>query len=319
MAYTLVEASQYSNDVLQRGVIELFVRDDPVLEILPFITIEGNGLTYIIEKTEAGAEFYQVGDTWVESTPEVEQTTAVLRILGGDADVDNFLRKTRSNDVDLKAEAIEAKIKALRKLWMEKFYYGYNAGNPKEFDGIQKLINSGAYNTIAIGTSATAPGALSLTKLEEAVDMVKGGKPNIILMSKAMRRYINKYLRGVGGITYEDAAGKRLQTLFDIPVGVSDYISNNENCDQLIGSTYGYEPTTPIAAGDGATTILVLRCDPKACCGVQNGEITIEPLGALETKDAERFRIKWYSSVMLQSIITCSKVTGIDFDGTVGA
>ena len=47
--------------------------------------------------------------------------------------------------------------------------------------------------------------------------------------------------------------------------------------------------------------------------------ITTDRIGNLETKDAKRTRIKWYPGLMLQSLISCSKVTGIDADGTVAA
>lgn len=324
MAYTLAEAAKLSNDVLQAGVIELFVRDDPILERLPFITIVGNGLTYNVETTEASANFYEVGDTWVEDTPTVTPATAVLRILGGDADVDNFLKQTRSNINDLKQEAITAKVKALKYQFMSKFYYGYNAGNPKEFDGLHTLISSylavdSSYNVVPVGTNATTPTLLSMTKLEETVDKVKGTTPELMMMSKAMRRGINKYLHGAGGITYEDFANKRVQTLFGVPVGVSEYISDAENCDKDYGTYFGFEHTTPAATSDGATTIFILSFGPKACCGTQNGTITTVPLGDLETKDANRYRIKWYVSLMLQNILTCAKITGVDFDGVVAA
>jgi len=46
MALTLVEAEKLSNDVLLQGVIETVVKDSPVLQTLPFIQIQGNGLTY---------------------------------------------------------------------------------------------------------------------------------------------------------------------------------------------------------------------------------------------------------------------------------
>ena len=39
MALTLVEASKYSNDILKRGVVELLVKDDPILEPLPLSLI----------------------------------------------------------------------------------------------------------------------------------------------------------------------------------------------------------------------------------------------------------------------------------------
>jgi len=320
MALTIGEAAKYSNDVLQVGVMELIVKDDPILERLPFKDIKGNGLTYNVETELSGAKFYAVGDTWVESTSTVTSTTALTTILGGDADVDRFLQATRSDQQDLMSEQITAKTKAIKQEFMDTFWYGENSINAREFDGLHSLINSSTYNTVALmsGTGAASV-ALTLAKLEEAVDLVKGGKPDLIMMSKAMRRYINVFLNGVGGLTKEAIQGKTVQTLFDIPIGVSDNILNTENNDKLYGSTYGYEYTTPAATSDGATSIFILRFAPEACCGIQSLPITTEKLGSLETKDAERVRIKWYPGLMLQSIITCAKVTGIDVDGTVAA
>ena len=318
MALTLVEASKLSNDVLQKGIIELFVRDDPILEKLGFIDIQGNGWTYNVESKEATAQFYGVSETWTESTPEVTQATANLVILGGDADVDNFLLATRSNINDLKQEVIAAKVKAVKRKFMDAFYYGHTTLDAKGFNGLHKLIESGVYNTHAIGTASTTEKLLKLSELEEAIDMVKGEQPQLIVMSKLMRRYINVYLRGVGGITYEDAANRRVQTLFGVPVAVSDYVRDTENVlHEYKTGDWGYD--SGVTTTDTATSIFILSFGPKACQGIQQGAMSIEDLGSLETKDAHRFRIKWYASLMLQSILTCSKVTGVDPDGTVAA
>jgi hypothetical protein len=93
MALTLAEAAKLSNDVLLMGVIETIIYDSPVLQVLPFIEIVGNGLTYNQENQAPTVAFYDVGDTWAESTPTFTQQTATLKILGGDADVDNFLAR----------------------------------------------------------------------------------------------------------------------------------------------------------------------------------------------------------------------------------
>ena len=81
MAMTLAQASKLSNDVLLQGVIETIITESDVLKHFPFIDIVGNGLTYNQENTLPTAGFYDVGDTWVESTPTFTQQTAVLRIL----------------------------------------------------------------------------------------------------------------------------------------------------------------------------------------------------------------------------------------------
>ncbi|MHB8105683.1 MAG: major capsid protein, partial [Dehalococcoidales bacterium] len=94
MALTLAEAAKLSNDMLMQGVVETIVKDSLVLQRLPFIEIVGNGLTYNQENALPNIDFYDVGDTWNESTPTFTQLTANLKIMGGDADVDNFLKST---------------------------------------------------------------------------------------------------------------------------------------------------------------------------------------------------------------------------------
>ena len=331
MALTLVEAAKYSNDILQVGVIEKLVYQDPIFEKLQFKDIKGNGLTYNIEATLSGAGWYAVGDTWEETTSTIGQATAVTTILGGDADVDNFLQATRSDVQDLMTEQITAKIKAIKKKFMDMFYYGYTTVDTKGFNGIQALIISSTSpyaNTVAVATTSGTALLLSMERLEKAVDLVKSGESDLIAMSKAMRRSINKYLHGVGGITYVDAANGRIQTLFGLPVIVSDYISDDEDAttqygtDESAAAVYGHSYTdgTPMAtASDLATSIFVLQFAPDAVCGIQSLPITTEKLGSLETKDAERVRIKWYPGLMLQNIVTSAKVTGILVAGAVAA
>ena len=124
MALTITEAAKLSNDVLVTGVIETIVNESPILQSLPFIEIVGNGLTYNQENAAPTVSFYEVGDTWAESTPTFTQQTATLKILGGDADVDNFLKATRSNLQDLEAAVVQLKAKAVQQKFDDTFING---------------------------------------------------------------------------------------------------------------------------------------------------------------------------------------------------
>ena len=322
MALTLAEASKFSNDILQIGVIEKLVYKDPILEKLQFKDVVGNGLTYDVEATMSGASFYSVNEDWNESTSTVDQHTAVTTILGGDADVDNFLKATRSNLQDLMTEQITAKTKAIKKAFMESFYYGYRTGggaDGKKFDGLHYLIRSTTatyQNAIAVhDASSGTPAAASLKELEEAVDCINVGNADMIIMSKQCRRNLNAYLNAVGGITKESIQGRTVQTMFDIPVYTSAYISNDEACDSTTyyGAKYGhnYADGTALGDDDDTTTVFVLQFAPEAVCGIQSIPITVAKLGDLEGKDASRVRIKWYPGLMLQNIVTCAKYSGI--------
>ena len=225
MALTLAEAAKLSNDMLMQGVVETIVKDSPVLQRLPFIEIVGNGLTYNQEKTLPGIDFYDVGDEWAESTPTFEQLTANLKIMGGDADVDNFLKATRSNVQDLEAAVVELKAKALKDKFEDTFIYGNSATNSKQFDGIRKLIDTTTAGAQVIAMGATGA-TLTLNKLDELIDAVKGGKPDILLMSRRSRRKINALMRASGAsiITERDTFGNFVELWDGIPIAVSDYI-----------------------------------------------------------------------------------------------
>jgi len=225
MALTLAEAAKLSNDMLVQGVVETIVKESPVLQRLPFIEIVGNGLTYNQEKTLPSVDFYDVGDTWVESTPTFEQKTAQLKIMGGDADVDNFLKSTRSNIQDLEAAVVELKAKAVKDKFEEIFVYGDSTANPKAFDGLRKLINTGVAGSQVIAM-ADAGATLTLAKLDELIDAVKGGKPDMLIMSRRSRRKLNALVRAAGGMmeTDRDKWGNFIQFWDGIPIGVNDWI-----------------------------------------------------------------------------------------------
>lgn len=175
MALTLAEAAKLSNDVVLQGVIETVIKESRVLEVMPFIEMAGNALTYNRENTLPSAAFFDVGDTWTESTPTFSQISTSLKILGGDADIDQYVATTRSNVQDIEAAVLELKAKAVAHEFEDEYVYGDTAVDAKGFDGLHTLCVSG--QQIHMGSGAT-PAALSLKKLDEAIDLAKPGKPD---------------------------------------------------------------------------------------------------------------------------------------------
>jgi len=303
MALTLNEAAKLSNDMLLQGVVETIVKDSPVLQQLSFIEIVGNVLTYNQEQTLPTIDFYDVGDTWTESTPTFEQKTASLKIMGGDADVDNFLKATRSNIQDLEAAVVELKAKALRDKFEDTFIYG-DASDNKQFDGLRKLIDTTTASDQLIAMGATGA-TLTLAKLDELIDAVKGGKPALLLMSRRSRRKLNALVRAAGGMieTDRDNWGNFVQLWDGIPIGVNDWILDTHVL------TDGVETDT---TGGDCSTIYAFQMGEGALCGLTGpGHITVEPIGSLETKDASRTRIKWYCSLALFSSIKAAALIGV--------
>ena len=293
MALTLAEAAKFSNDIMLSGVIETIIKDSPILQRMPFIEIVGNGLTYNRENAAPTASFFDVGDTWTESTPTFTQLTVTLKIMGGDADIDNFLIATRSNVQDLQGAVVLLKAKAVRQLFETTFVTGDATANPKSFDGLDKLTDAG--QSLSMGANG---GSLTLDKLDELVDQVKGGKPELLLMSRRSRRIVNKLARNSGSLleTDRDEFGTMLTFYDGIPIGVSDYISDA----QTVGTSTDCSTVYAFQMGEGALSGLTAP-----------GGLAIEQVGSLETKDASRTRIKWYSSLALFNALKLARLTGV--------
>jgi hypothetical protein len=293
MALTLAEAAKLSNDIVLQGVIETVIQDSPILQVLPFVEITGNGLTYNRENTTPTAAFFDVGDTWTENTPTFTQITATLKIVGGDADVDNFLLATRSNVQDLQSAVIRLKAKAVQTKFEDTFVNGDTAVDAKSFDGIDKLTTGGQAASMGVNG-----GTLTLTKLDELIDLIKGGPPALLLMSKRSRRTLNNIARSSGGFleTDRNEFGLMVQYYDGIPIGVSDYISDAK----VVGSS------------SDCSTIYAMQLGEGALAGITApGGLTVETVGSLETKDATRTRVKWYVSMALFNTLKLAKLVGV--------
>lgn len=356
MTISLAEASKLSTDILLKGIIETVVKDSPILEKLPFIQIVGNSLKYNREKALPGAAWYApVTGTWVQSEPTFEQCSAALCVLGGDADVDNFLKATRSNVQDLEAAVIEQKAKAIRHEFENAFLNGETSVDPNQPDGIYKIMKGTAwavatvyalgvfvvptaglengfrYECTTAGTShaSTQPTwpttegatvtdntvvwtcrlgshlgsgvnglALSLGSIDKLIDLVRGGKPDLLLMSRRSRRKIVNLARATGTnlLIGEGKLGEVVEYFNGIPVAISDWVKDN----YTVGTAADCSAIFAFQMGEGAV------------CGLTSPEmIQVERLGSLETKDCTRTRVKWYVSLALFSVVKAGMLTGV--------
>ncbi len=295
MALTKTEAAKLSNDLLLRGVIDTIVKESSVLTVLPFTSVVGNSLTYNREATNPAAAFYDVGDTWTEATPTFTQVQATLKILGGDADVDNFLEQTYADTNDLQAEMIAKRAKSIAHLFSDSFYNGDSSVNAKSFDGLKKTL-AGTSQEMTAGANGAS---ISLDMMDQMIDLVLPGKPDAILCSKRTRRKLSSLRRATGNLleTDVDQFGRRALFYDGIPLLVDDFILDTE---------------TQGSSGAICSSVFAVKFGMDAgILGLENGGIQVEEVGELETKDATRWRIKWYVGVAAFSLLGCSRLKAI--------
>jgi HK97 family phage major capsid protein len=294
MALTLAQAANLSNNIVLQGIVETIVSESPVLQVLPFIDINGNALVYNQENTLPVANFYNVGDTWAEATPTFTQLTATLAILGGDADVDQYIQQTRTNIQDIEAVIIEEKAKSVRRAWEQQFINGVAGTNA--FGGLSSLV--AAAQVINTGNSGNGA-VLTLALLDQLIDLVKPGKPDMLLMSRRTRRTLTQLVRASGAFIESEinTFGQWQQFYNGIPVGVTDY-----------------QPDTETLGSSGAVTssIYAVQFGEGRVAGIQGaGGLQVERVGAVQTKDAIRWRIKWYTGLACFGTLCLAQLQGI--------
>ena len=294
MAMTKVEAAKLTNDLLVRGVIDTIVRESEVLTRLPFTDVTGTAITYNREATMPPVAFLDVGDTWTEATPTFTPVTTALRILGGDADVDDFLQQTYANPNDLEAEVVANRAKAVAHTYSETFYHGTSASGSKSFDGLARLVAPG--QVVSAGANG---GALTLDLMDELIDRVRPGKPDAILLSKRSRRKLSALRRSSGNLleTDTDAFGRRALFYDGIPLLVDDFIREDE-------STGSSSPNT--------SSLFAVRFGSEGVAGLEHGGIQVEEIGSLESKNATRWRIKWYCGLAVYSDLGLARLVGVN-------
>lgn len=289
MAITLVEASKLSQDMLQRGVIETFVRTSCVLECLPFMDIVGNAYGYNQVNTLPSVAFRDVNTGYTESGSSFTYKTDKLVMLGGDVDVDKFIAETRGNLNDQRAIQTELKAKAVAQTYTSTFFYGDTATNPLAFDGLAKRVSG----TQDLAVADTTNGTLTLADLNKLMDLVPYGA-DCLFMSRSTRRIVMNLLQSSQHYleTSVDAFGKPVTMYAGVPIRIveDDVMPAQAGAYEIFAVKFGQE---------------------QAVCGLTNGGVRVTDIGELETKPAYRTRIEWYCGLAVFNPLMFARLKGI--------
>ena len=301
MAVTLAQAAAASTNMLQRGVIQTFIDESPVLARIPFMEIEGNAYQYTKESALPGIAFRAVNAAYTESTGAVVNATVGLKIFGGDADVDRFIARTLSNLNDQRALQTRLKAKAAAIFFTQNFFSGNSGSNPDAFDGLSTML-TGAQ----VVTAGANGAALTLAMLDDLIAAVIGG-PDVIYANDWLIRKINTLVRATGQteLVSQREFGRNVFFYAGIPI-VDPGLSTDGTTRILpFTETQGTDTTT-------ASIYAVKWGEQEFISGLTNGGIDVYDLGELETKPAYRTRIEAYMAIANFNGKAAARLKGID-------
>ena len=280
---SLAQSARMTNDVLQAGVIEVLATESKLLQLLPFMNVQGSGYTYNIEKNLGNAQFRKVNGGYNYGAIETIPVTERIVILGDEAIVDTYQIAVESDINNLMAIEVALRTKAIA----HKFEKCFIDGGKTAGSGVPSESVANEFVGILTRYTETAPAnipsnALSLfqaqviTKTDDLIgdldtllDMVAGGADCLIMNKKTRRQVTAKgrafcdYRQGEFGTQFVQYGG------IDIVDVDGDLLAD----DVVIAAKFGAK---------------------EAVCGLQNGGVRVTALGEMESQPQLKTRIEWF-------------------------
>ena len=292
------------------GVVDEIINLDPLMEFVPFETLNGTQKRWIRESTLPTPQFYDVDEELVEGNPTFAEVTVALKQIAVDSTLPG-LHVTKENVNAQRALNVNKIAKSLLEEVGGKMIYGNATSFSKEFNGLQAL--SPAAQTTNEGSSATgAP--LNLSNLDLTIDLVRNpSSPSVIMVNRQIKRRLNQSVSTSQISTVPirqttDEFGRVVQFYQDLPMRRSDRMGQVE---AISAGTFSAE------TGGATSSIFILTFgSPDSVSpgifGIQGaGGIQYEDKGSDENKDNLRDRLKWYLAMGLGSTKSIGRIDGI--------
>ncbi|MFM6152358.1 MAG: major capsid protein, partial [Sphaerospermopsis kisseleviana] len=300
MALTLLEAAKFMPE--QEAVfVEQYANSAQLLQLLPFRDVPSGALPYNQEHILPGIGFRGINEAFSESTGVINPQVEVCKISGGDCDVDRYQMQTQGDQIRAIHEMM--KVKSLAHAWVRTFFKGNSATDPRVFDGLQQRITG-----TQLISNAAAGAALSLAKLDEALDVVDGSN-KVMFMNRTLRRRLSAVSKSTtvsGFVTYEPSDfGYQVMSYNGIPIYTVDW-------DETDAQILDFTESSP----DGSSSVLcssiyILNIGDMGVTGIQTAPMSVRDLGELQTQPVFRTRVEWAASFAVMSGRSVARLSGI--------
>lgn len=253
MAITLQEMREGMSDKVKAGVIDMFLEESEILQMLPFDDAispsGGSTLTYgyVQEKLPGQTAFRALNTEYEPSQATVEKKSVELKVFGGAFQIDRVMKKAEGmyNSV---AYQTREKVKSACATFNDAMINGDEAVDENGFDGLDKFLvgQKTEYNTdgtIDISTKANLEANASVF-YEKLKKLLSSTNADAILCNEDMKLKIESVAAYLGYKTAtEEAFGKTYTKIGN--VRIMD-LGNKVSVD---GETVTEEPIIGVAAG----------------------------------------------------------------------
>lgn len=232
MPMTLNEMKVGMSDKVSKQVVDLFVRNSEVLELLPFDNCVspsgGSTLTYgyVQKKLPSTTAFRAINSEYASSQATVEKKTVDLKVFGGAFEIDRVIKDAEGmyNNMSLQ---VEEKVISAIGTFHNAMINGDASVDALSFDGLDKFLvgQSTEYNTdgnIDISTMALLKENADIF-YEALLKLINSTGAHAIMCNEDMKTKIQTVARILGYKTEsEEAFGRTVTTIGENKVRIID-------------------------------------------------------------------------------------------------
>ena len=306
MAVTLADAKLFTQDKLTMDVIDEFMKDDLMANLIYDNCVALNGgstLTYTYNrvKTNGTAAFRKINAEYTPQEAVTEKKSTDLKIFGGSFGIDRVIQKHVKGVTNELAFQLQQKIQGATALFSDTFFNGSKTENEDVFDGLDVAL-TGSSTEVKPGELIDLTTTAGLDQnykifLDYVEDMLAGldGQPTFLAMNRKLRSAFNKVGRRTVAFTEtRDEFGKPVQyyngiqllTIGDKPNTTNPIIKNDAaNGTSLYAVRVGLNGVCAITP-EGADIINVYMPDFTTPGAVKTGEVEMVAGMALKATKA---------------------------------
>lgn len=223
MAITLAEMKVGMSDKIAQQVVDTFIRQSEVLELLPFDNAVspsgGSTLTYgyVQKKLPGQTAFRAINSEYTASQATVEKKSVDLKVFGGSFEIDRVIKQAEGMYNNM-AYQIEEKVKAAVGTFHNAMINGDSSQQTLEFDGLDKFLvgQTTEYNTNAYIDLSTMTNLKSNADAfyEALTTLVNNTGADAIMVNQDMKTKIQTVARVLGYKTEtEEAFGRTVTSI----------------------------------------------------------------------------------------------------------
>ena len=232
MPMTLNEMKVGMNDKVAEQVIDTFVRESEILELLPFDNCVspsgGSTLTYgyVQKKLPSSTAFRAINSEYTPSQATVEKKSVDLKVFGGVFEIDRVIKDAEGmyNNMALQ---LEEKVKSAVGTFHNAMINGDAAVEEDGFDGLDKFLvgQSTEYGTDKVIDLSTMEQLKANADVfyEELLKLINSTGAHAIMVNEGMKTKIQTVARILGFKTEsEEAFGRVVTTIGEGKVRIID-------------------------------------------------------------------------------------------------